>query len=197
MMTTSRIDSAGALYGIAARMRGHVQELPQVRYAADGSELLEFKLKLVDDWPHQAPPANELVTVRFSGQQPELAQWLAFGRHVVCQGTLHLARWTGKQDGVPRAQLLLEATYVEPLDQERPDPKRAAAYAPRPPQPSPGRPPTEAERLERLTAVAAATTVETDKPKRPARREFTEAKRLHLAQKYDAIYDKNYGKDSV
>lgn len=177
--------SSGALYGIRARLRGHVQQPPQIRYAADGTEMLEFTLRLVDGWPPDAP-ASELIVVRYGGQQRELMQWLAYGRHVVLEGVIHLVRWTGKTDGKDRARLLLEATEIEPLDQERPDPSRAAVTAPRPPQPSVGTPPSETERLERLRALADSTVVEERPKKAPTPRDTARIQRL--SRRYEEIF---------
>jgi hypothetical protein len=176
-----RRDHDAALYGIAARLRGYVQSAPRLRYAADGAELLEFKVKLVEDWPPPpAAPAEEIVVARFAGRQRELEQWLAYGRHVLLGGTLHLARWTGAQDGRERAQLLLEATDIQPLDQERPDPERAAAYAPPPSWPANREPPTDAERLARAEALVSAV----EDPPEKASPETAAERTKRLSQRY-------------
>jgi single-stranded DNA-binding protein len=179
--------SEGALFGIAAQLRGHVQSSPQLRYTADGTELLEFKVKLIEDWPPQGPLAEEVIVVRFVGQQRELDKWLVVGRHVLLSGILHVARWTGAQDGKERAQLVLEAREVQPLDERPPNPSRAAAYAPRPPQPANREPPTQAERLERLTAMVSAADDQPKKADPPKAMPRTQAER---AQRYDEIYGK-------
>jgi hypothetical protein len=153
-MTTSRGD--GALYGIQARLRGRVSVGPQLRYSADGQELVEFKLNLIDDGPPAGPRSDEAVVVRYAGAQPELTRWLAVHRHVLVAGTVHLARWTGRNDGRERVQLLCEAVEILALDDNRPDPKRAAAVAAKPPQPIAAAPPTHAQRLERLRVLAEA-----------------------------------------
>jgi len=175
----------GALYGIAARLRGRAQSAPQLRYASDGTELLEFKVKLIEDWPPQGPLAEEIITVRFGGQQRELERWLAFGRHVLLSGILHVARWTGTHDHKERVLLVLEATDVQPLDEKPPNSSRAAAYAPRPPQPTNREPPTQAERFARLEAMVAAVEDQPKKvvPAKPVPR--TDAER---AARYDEIY---------
>jgi len=183
-MTT--FPGSGALYGIAARLRAHVETPPQLRYAADGTDLLEFKVKLVEDWPPQGPLAEELIVVRYGGQQRELEKWLAPGRHVLLDGVLHVARWTGQQDRKERVQLVLEATTVQYLDEKEPNPSKAAAYAPRPAQPVNREPPTQAEQLERLEQMVSAAE---DQPGK-ARAETDAERQARLARRHKEIYDR-------
>ena len=51
---------------------------------------------------------------------------------------------------------MLEARTVQPLDEQPPNPSKAAAYAPPPAQPTNRQPPTQAEQLERLEAQVSA-----------------------------------------
>jgi single-stranded DNA-binding protein len=185
-MTT--FPSDGALYGIAARLRGHVLTPPHLRYASDASEVLEFQVKLVEDWPPSGPLAEEVIVVRYGGQQRELDRWLTTGRHVLLSGILHVARWTGAQDGKDRARLVLEATEVQPLDEKPPNPSRAAAYAPRPPQPADREAPTRAEQLDRLEAMVSAAEDSPKKADPPKAMPRTQAER---ARRYDEIYGKD------
>jgi single-stranded DNA-binding protein len=181
-MTT--FPGSGTLYGIGARLRAYVQTPPQLRYATDGSDLLEFKVKLIEDWPPQGPLAEEVIVVRYGGQQRELDKWLAYGRHVLLSGILHVARWTGQQDGKERVQLVLEATDVQSLDEKEPNPSRAAAYSARPPQPANREPPTQAEQLDRLEALVSAAE---DQPKK-APTETPAERQARLSRRHEEIY---------
>ncbi len=124
---------------IEAAFLGRVGRDPELRRAKGGElALLTLSVAVGDDGDDANPP--EWVKIAVFGERAEaLAEQLAKGARIYCEGKLRLERWEGR-DGAPRAGLAVTATLLQPLGQigrRRPKGARHANGRDQPgPQPS-------------------------------------------------------------